>query len=192
MTATSTSSTTEVVAPLTAAATAAAEAAAARAREGPLFLLRDLSARRQRARVRVRRAVGLRGYCDGYIVAFDKHFDLLMLDVSEVCTVPRYEFAVRRVADENNNAPLSSSSKSSLSSSSSSLSSSSSSSSSLSAPSATWYPTALAAQASGATATTPASSVRTRRRKVFVCVRRHYRQLFVRGDNVVLVHAAPS
>jgi len=52
--------------------------------EGPLALLTSFFKQRVRVRVVIRGAAGVRGYCTGYMLAFDKHFNLVLQDVSEV------------------------------------------------------------------------------------------------------------
>jgi small nuclear ribonucleoprotein (snRNP)-like protein len=51
---------------------------------GPLSLLYSIVANRQRARVMVRYADCIRGTLTGYLLAFDKHFNMLLKDVEEV------------------------------------------------------------------------------------------------------------
>jgi small nuclear ribonucleoprotein (snRNP)-like protein len=51
--------------------------------EGPMSVLRRLLSERRRARVVIRRSHSVRGHCDGFIRAFDKHMNMVLLDVSE-------------------------------------------------------------------------------------------------------------
>ena len=53
-------------------------------KSGPLSLLYSIVANRQRARVMVRYVDCIRGTLTGYVLAFDKHFNLIMKDVDEV------------------------------------------------------------------------------------------------------------
>jgi small nuclear ribonucleoprotein (snRNP)-like protein len=53
-------------------------------RSGPLSLLYSIVANRQRARVMVRYVDCVRGTLTGYLIAFDKHFNMIMRDVDEV------------------------------------------------------------------------------------------------------------
>lgn len=51
---------------------------------GPLSLLYSIVANRQRARVMVRYVDCIRGTLTGFVLAFDKHFNMIMRDVDEV------------------------------------------------------------------------------------------------------------
>ncbi|KAL0276026.1 UNVERIFIED_CONTAM: hypothetical protein PYX00_003704 [Menopon gallinae] len=51
---------------------------------GPLAFLRDCMEKRIRVKVWTRNAAGIRGYCLGFVVAFDRHWNLAMADVKEV------------------------------------------------------------------------------------------------------------
>lgn len=53
---------------------------------GPLSRIATLCHRKQRAKVYIRSAVSVRGHCEGYIIAYDKHWNLVMDDVTEVWT----------------------------------------------------------------------------------------------------------
>jgi small nuclear ribonucleoprotein (snRNP)-like protein len=52
-------------------------------KEGPLALLKKLFAERHRVRIVLRRTHGIRGHCDGLLLAFDKHCNMVLLDVDE-------------------------------------------------------------------------------------------------------------
>lgn len=54
-------------------------------KESPLALLFQCMQQKVRVRIILRRAEGIRGSMDGYIRAFDRHFNLLMTDVDEEC-----------------------------------------------------------------------------------------------------------
>ncbi|XP_050536309.1 U7 snRNA-associated Sm-like protein LSm11 [Daktulosphaira vitifoliae] len=54
--------------------------------KGPLSRIANLCYRRQRAKVYTRSAASVRGYCEGYIIAFDKHWNLVMDNVVETWT----------------------------------------------------------------------------------------------------------
>jgi small nuclear ribonucleoprotein (snRNP)-like protein len=53
-------------------------------KSGPLSLLYSIVANRQRARVMIRYVDCVRGTLTGYVIAFDKHFNMIMRDVDEV------------------------------------------------------------------------------------------------------------
>ena len=53
---------------------------------GPLSLLHSIHVQRQRVRVMVRYVDCIRGTLTGYLIAFDKHMNLLLRDVDEVYT----------------------------------------------------------------------------------------------------------
>lgn len=53
---------------------------------GPLSRIATFCFTKQRVKVYTRSAASVRGYCEGYIVAFDKHWNLVMDDVVEVWT----------------------------------------------------------------------------------------------------------
>lgn len=55
--------------------------------QGPLLLLRDWYAQRQRVRVVTRHERGVRGVAVGLLLAFDKHLNLVLRDVEETYTV---------------------------------------------------------------------------------------------------------
>lgn len=61
---------------------------------GPLSLLYSIMANRQRARIMVRYVDCIRGTLTGYLIAFDKHFNMILKDVDEV-----YSGRVTRHAD---------------------------------------------------------------------------------------------
>ena len=51
--------------------------------QGPFDLLIKYFRMKQRVRIYTRGAHGIRGYCDCYIKAFDRHFNLILNDVFE-------------------------------------------------------------------------------------------------------------
>lgn len=63
---------------------------------GPLSLLYSIISNRQRARVMVRYVDCVRGTLTGYLIAFDKHFNMILRDVDEVYggRVTRHDGAV--------------------------------------------------------------------------------------------------
>jgi len=68
---------------------------------GPLSLLYSIVANRQRVRVMVRYVDCIRGTLTGYLIAFDKHFNMILKDVEEIYSgrITKYPQAVE-VADE--------------------------------------------------------------------------------------------
>ncbi|XP_061182514.1 U7 snRNA-associated Sm-like protein LSm11 [Saccostrea echinata] len=65
-------------------------------RSGPLSFLQRCVQERLLVQVWIRSAVDLRGVCKGYIVAFDKHFNLAMIDVDELYRCPLWKEAQLR------------------------------------------------------------------------------------------------
>ena len=57
---------------------------AASYQEGPFSILYDAMSRRKRVRVLTRYAVGIRGTLTGHLLAFDKHYNMILKDVDEV------------------------------------------------------------------------------------------------------------
>lgn len=62
--------------------------------EGPLSILYQALVRRKRVRVLVRYLHGIRGTLSGHLLAFDKHFNLLLSDATEV-------YSPSHIADDN-------------------------------------------------------------------------------------------
>lgn len=60
---------------------------AQRVKQGPLLQLRGWYTQRQRVRVVTRHERGIRGTATGTLLAFDKHFNLVLRDVQESYTV---------------------------------------------------------------------------------------------------------
>lgn len=54
--------------------------------KGPMSLLQRCMNDRIRIKVLTRNMAGIRGYCVGYLLAFDKHFNMALEDVTEVWT----------------------------------------------------------------------------------------------------------
>ena len=52
--------------------------------KGPFVFLRDIHTKKQRVRVMVRYVDCVRGTLTGYVLAFDKHFNMILRDVDEV------------------------------------------------------------------------------------------------------------
>lgn len=53
-------------------------------KEGPMSLIHRLFEKRQRVRVLIRYVNGIRGTLTGYLVAYDKHYNMILRDVDEV------------------------------------------------------------------------------------------------------------
>jgi small nuclear ribonucleoprotein (snRNP)-like protein len=145
---------------------------------GPFSVLHRAVARRQRVRVVVRYVDGIRGTLTGFLVAFDRHFNLLLRDAEEVYS-PRLAPCCRGAGghrrrpsglpDAPEAAPMSNADAELLRRRMASVAGASTSAAS------------PGESASGAGAPRfPAWSVR----------RRHLKQVLVRGDNVVLVYTA--
>ena len=132
---------------------------------GPLSLLQRCLRSGARVRVVIRRIDGVRGHCDGKLKAFDRHFNMILLDADE--TFDRVERSLR-ASDEREQAPRrlrgdgGGGGRSSGSS-------------------------RRRGGGGGGTIVKHLSGDRVVRR-----VQRHIGQVFVRGDNVVLVHALPQ
>lgn len=71
---------------------------------GPLSVLYSIVANRQRARVMVRYVDCVRGTLTGYLIAFDKHFNMILKDVDEVYSgrVTRHTEAVEVASGSDN------------------------------------------------------------------------------------------
>ncbi|KAJ0408980.1 hypothetical protein P43SY_002859 [Pythium insidiosum] len=110
--------------------------------DGPFTVLRRCFLERKRVRVVVRRVNSVRGVCAGFLKAFDKHMNLVLLDVTEI-VIPHgiYERRDRAAAQQE--------------------------------------PVELFSVADDA------------RNRTFT-VKQYSKQLFVRGDNIVMVMADPT
>ncbi|XP_037087601.1 U7 snRNA-associated Sm-like protein LSm11 [Pollicipes pollicipes] len=141
---------------------------------GPCSRLKWCMERRAKVKVYIRNFGRVRGVCSGYIVAFDKHWNLCLEDVDET-----YQKKIRRksaflgglanVPTSGGGAPAR-------------------------APAGPERrappPTAVERLTTELALLRPPDSRRSRRRPVFETAHRHVNQLFVRGDNVVLVAVA--
>ncbi|XP_044757172.1 U7 snRNA-associated Sm-like protein LSm11 [Coccinella septempunctata] len=68
---------------------------------GPLQLLKRCVDENLRIKVFTRNATSIRGYCIGYVTAFDKHWNLALKDITEVWTRRKRRKTSALVADEN-------------------------------------------------------------------------------------------
>jgi small nuclear ribonucleoprotein (snRNP)-like protein len=59
-------------------------------KEGPMSVLQSCIEKGQRVKVTVRKLDGVRGTCIGFLVAFDKHWNLALVDVDETYNRLRY------------------------------------------------------------------------------------------------------
>lgn len=69
------------------------------AAEGPMSLLRSFHARRIRVHITIRRSHGLRSVLSAYLCAFDKHWNLLLLDVDEEYTEWEWKICGKHTVD---------------------------------------------------------------------------------------------
>jgi len=69
--------------------------------EGPMSSLQNCVENEKRVKVVTRKRDGIRGFCTGILVAFDKHWNLALLDVDEEYTRKRY----RRAEFDNGSIP---------------------------------------------------------------------------------------
>jgi small nuclear ribonucleoprotein (snRNP)-like protein len=68
---------------------------------GPMSVLAKCVSDGTKVRVMLRGAVSMRGSCTGYVVAFDKHWNLAIVDVDETFTRKRHgKASVRELEDE--------------------------------------------------------------------------------------------
>ena len=142
---------------------------------GPLSLLYSMVANRQRARVLVRYVDCIRGTLTGYLIAFDKHFNMILKDVEEIYSgrITKYPKAMES-ADERDDTILAGQG-------------------------------ALHSDASNKCYLTHApmkATIEVRRRKCYppdgsgcpgpAMKQRYFHQMIVRGDNVVMVWRAEA
>jgi len=59
---------------------------------GPMSILQMAVHERLRVRVWIRSAVHVRGILTGFLLFFDKHWNLALVDVDEVCLRPQYKW----------------------------------------------------------------------------------------------------
>jgi small nuclear ribonucleoprotein (snRNP)-like protein len=175
------------------AATSYFRALAAPLVAGPFSVLHRAVAHRQRVRVVVRYVDGIRGTVTGFLVAFDRHFNLLLRDAEEVYS-PRLAPSCRgpgghrrRPSDfPSEAAPMSNAEAELLRR---RMASVAGAGASAAAPAGTKGGTA-GAKTDGASPDESASGAGAPRFPAWSVRRRHLKQVLVRGDNVVLVYAA--
>jgi small nuclear ribonucleoprotein (snRNP)-like protein len=175
------------------AASAYFRALAAPLEAGPLSVLHRAVARRQRVRVLVRYVDGIRGTVTGFLVAFDRHFNLLLRDAEEVYS-PRLAPSCRGAGghsrrpsglpDAPEAAPMSNADAELLRRRMASVAGASAA-----AAAGTKGGTA-GAKTDGASPDESASGAGAPRFPAWSVRRRHLKQVLVRGDNVVLVYTA--
>lgn len=71
------------------------------AMKGPLQLLKKCMDEHLKIKVFTRNATTIRGYCIGYVTAFDKHWNLALKDITEIWTRRKRRKTVALVSDEN-------------------------------------------------------------------------------------------
>jgi len=60
---------------------------------GPLSLVKSCFVEKKRVKVWIRGAVTVKGTCTGFVIAFDKHLNLVLMDVEEVVRKPRAKYS---------------------------------------------------------------------------------------------------
>jgi small nuclear ribonucleoprotein (snRNP)-like protein len=156
---------------------------------GPLSVLHQAVVQRQRIRVLIRYVDGIRGTTTGFVVAFDKHFNLLLRDVEEVYSrrlAPNRTSGPRCHSDPHPNGVLAFMSN---------LEVELLRRRRMGIAAATTTATATAAAADTARveaegASTDADASRSESFPTWSVRRRHMKQVLVRGDNVVLLYRA--
>lgn len=66
--------------------------------KGPIALLNKFKINRTRVKIFVRKEKGIRGFITGLIEAFDKHFNILLVDCIEVWRRRKFKFSDNSVA----------------------------------------------------------------------------------------------
>lgn len=66
--------------------------------KGPIALLNKFKVNRTRVKIYIRKEHGVRGYLTGFIEAFDKHFNIALVDCIEVWKRRKFTFSDNNVA----------------------------------------------------------------------------------------------
>lgn len=140
--------------------------------KGPYSVLASIFVNRQRVRVVVRYVNGIRGTVTGYLVAFDKHMNLILRDADEVYSPRLVAAATTTETGENDGEHRLSNVEVELQRRQSGL-------------------TGRVVEHQNTTTTT-ATNVQQYHRPGWCVRQRHMAQILVRGDNVVLVYKAES
>ena len=64
---------------------------------GPISLLKKFKENRTRVKIYVRKEHGIRGFMTGFIEAFDKHFNIALVDCVEIWKRRKYKFSDNKV-----------------------------------------------------------------------------------------------
>lgn len=65
--------------------------------KGPIELLKKFRGNKTRVKVYTRKEHGIRGFVTGFVVAFDKHFNIALIDCIEVWTRRKFKFSENNV-----------------------------------------------------------------------------------------------
>lgn len=65
--------------------------------KGPIALLKKFKENRIRVKVLTRKEHGIRGYITGFIEAFDKHFNLALIDCIEVWKRRKFQYSENKI-----------------------------------------------------------------------------------------------
>lgn len=68
--------------------------------EGPLAMLRDCMRQGRRIKVHTRSEHGLRGFVTGFLISFDKHWNILLRDVHETWKKRKYKYDENKFCGE--------------------------------------------------------------------------------------------
>ena len=150
---------------------------------GPLSLLHRLFEKRQRVRVLIRYVNGIRGTLTGYLVAYDKHYNMILRDVDEVYC-PRHVPATTDVVGGGDGGNVSGDGEQSRETMEGAVDVPSSSNLEVELHRRTQALMQTKQQSNHRDSSSSTTRWRVRQR--------HMKQLMVRGDNVVMVYKAES